>query len=95
MIIEGKPYVVKENWKVYVDHGNLQDQTLEGVAKGAKHRIAIKSMFLTSVTDSIITVKAKVYASDTGKRSDKVKQAKECQIMVGKSDIKGLLIDLE
>ena len=93
--IEGKYYSVKENWKVYVDHGSLQDQTLESVDKSVKHRIVIKDMVLVSVDDSAIVINAIIHSSETGKRTNKGRRPKECQIRVDKTRVKGFLIDLE
>lgn len=60
LAIEGKKYAVKEKWSIHVDHGNIDDQSLEGTDINGNGKIRIKEMFLKSVDDFTITVNAKI-----------------------------------
>ena len=81
---EEKEYL--EEWKFYVDHGILSEQNLKGI----DNAYYIKELFIESVNDSTITVKASFYNKEECKSQKKVLSDNKI-IEIDKKIIKGVL----
>jgi hypothetical protein len=79
-----------EQWKFYVDHGDLSEQFLETANKSEKERIQIKEMFLKSINDSSLILEVVMY----GSFGENKEQRKKQRLIVNKSVIKGLLVNI-
>src|SRR5690606_38032213 len=75
-----------EDWKFYVDHGVLSDQTL----KATSEEQSINELFIESVNDSTIIVKMNFYKPEKCKSSGMVLSDSKT-ITVDKKIIKGVL----
>jgi len=72
-----------EQWRIYVDHGVLNEQYLEAV--NYRNAIRIKQIFLESINDDSLIVQVWITGIETLKQS----------LTVKKSIIKGLLVKTE
>src|SRR5688572_10501900 len=67
LFVNYDPVPFQEVWRIYVDHGILREQILEGVPIRKKKNITIREMFLNSISDSVITVTACTYELNPNK----------------------------
>lgn len=84
--IDGEVKVYIEEWKYYVDHGILSDQNLKGI----DDTYYIKELFVESISDSTIKVKANFYNNEKCKSQKKVLSDSKI-IEIDKEMIKGVL----
>ena len=76
-----------ENWKVYVDHGVLSDQTLQSVGGSNNEKLVIGEMFVRAITKSSISVE--VYTYRLGSKDRLSVQ----EIKIDRSLIAGVLVE--
>ncbi|MBA3986166.1 MAG: hypothetical protein H0X63_06270 [Flavobacteriales bacterium] len=86
IVLGGKFLIFRENWKVYIDHGLLQEQTLESIENNGDERIILREMYLVSIDEATLTLEVIVYNS-YGKNKE--------SIIITKSDVKGVLLRLQ
>lgn len=87
--IDGQNIEFKEDWKLYVDHGVLKDQTLQG-----KNRLqVIREQFIESINDSTIVVKMNFYKPENCK-SQKMILSDSKLVTIDKKIIKGVLFSI-
>ncbi len=76
-----------ENWKIYVDHAVLSDQTLQSLGVSDGEQLVIREMFVRAVSKSSITVEVYTYRPGSNERLSVQ------QINVDKSLIAGVLVE--
>lgn len=84
--VDGKKKEYIENWKFYVDHGLLRDQTLKVKNKSQ----IIKEQFIKSINDSTIVVKMNFYKPEQCK-SKKMMLSSSKLVTIDKQLVKGVL----
>ena len=84
--IDGQILKFSEHWRLYIDYGILKDQFLESIENCERKKIVLKEMFLISINDSSLIVEVVV--------GDPLNQNKKQKIVVDRSIIKGLLMNL-
>ena len=84
--IDGQILKFSEHWRLYIDYGILKDQFLESIENCERKKIVLKEMFLISINDSSLVVEVVV--------GDPLNQNKKQKIVVDRSIIKGLLMNL-
>lgn len=84
--VGGRPMRFFENWKIYVDHGVLSEQTLQRVTKNKSEDLIIKEMVIRAVDKASITVELYIYGPGDGTKS------KTQLITLKKSLINGVII---
>ena len=77
----------REVWKLYPDHGVLNEQMLESVGSNDRGIIQIKGIYLNDINDNSLILKANVFFVNDGKFSYKM-------IDIDRKDIKGILVKL-
>lgn len=82
--VHGRNIDFIENWKLYVDHGILDDQTLLDKNKSQ----VIKEQFIKSINDSVVLLKVNFYEIGTSKKM--LLQGSKL-ITINKKIIKGVL----
>lgn len=83
-MIDGKSRPFLERWKVYVDHGVLADQTLEGLDEGG---LVIREVFIRAINRDFITVQINCYRLNGSAKS-------VYEVIIAKSQILGVLVAL-
>ena len=84
--IDGQILKFSEHWRLYIDYGILKDQFLESIENCERKKIVLKEMFLISINDSSLIVEVVEY--------DSLNQNKKQKIVVDRSIIKGLLMNI-
>jgi hypothetical protein len=82
--LNGKKLKFVESWKLYVDHGAIQEQSLVSIDK----KYVLKDMILFLYDQKYIKVKVKVYTFSSKKIIDEIEMTLE------KEKIKGLLFKI-
>lgn len=84
--ISEKNYLFVEQWKFYVDHGVLKEQTLGCVDEKWQADIYIKEVYLKGITDQFFNLEVKLYSKESSSPKSLEK------ITIPKSQVKGVLI---
>jgi hypothetical protein len=87
LTLNNKPIKFMEHWQLYVDHGVLADQYVEGISTNKTEKIYLKEMILESINQDTLTILATVYGTNNSKYKQK--------IVVPRSIVKGLLVATE
>jgi hypothetical protein len=92
--IKGRLYKFIENWKTYVDHGVLTEQTLVSVNQEQENdkKLVIREMFVVSIDNSTLTLKISIYPASSCKKTKEDKKSEELEIVISKSILKGVLL---
>ena len=94
--IKGRFYKFIENWKIYVDHGVLKEQTLVSVNQEQEQenerKFVITEMFIVSIDNDTLTLKITIYLASSCEKTVKYKKSEELDIVLNKSILKGILL---
>jgi len=84
-----------ENWRLYVDQGIIQDQSLESISDNGKEKIQIKEIVLKSINDLTFTFEISIYNIKCNPSALKESYITKETIVIKKSKIKGFLVDFK
>jgi hypothetical protein len=90
LVLDGESMRFKECWKLYVDHGALQEQNLESVGNTGENKICISEMFLVSINELTLTLEVVIFTPTSFKDTDQKRKT----IVINKSDVKGILLHI-
>lgn len=86
--VAGRSLRFVENWKIYVDHGTLFDQTLQSIDGSDSEKLVIREMFVRTIDESSITFEIYTY-----RPSDRERLGVQ-EININKALISGIIVEL-